>query len=229
MSTKIGKTFTPCRKLPLELRLMIWKLAKPAGRIIELNLLERSAIREEWNLDQSPQAPGQSDQAENGDESRSNASIPALLLACRESHEVASMWYPRVFQCYADNPETLKFPPAIQEPGSVSLPQTYFNFEEDTLFIHAQHTPLKSRASPRTYYTRGLPAGIRSRFLRVENLAIQLTSDQWNFNWDAHADWLARCLERGFRDLKTLTIVVDHHVLSPRWRATQGVKDVERR
>ncbi|TGO44144.1 hypothetical protein BCON_0588g00010 [Botryotinia convoluta] len=248
MSTKIGKTFTPFRKLPLELRLMIWGLAKPAGRIIELNLLERSTIKEEWNLARYPQAPDQSDHAENGDENlvrynklwgfKSNASIPALLLACRESHEVASKWYPRVFQCYADNPQILQFPPAIQGPGSVSLPQTYFNFEEDTLFItpdtfrpryNAENDEVSRRLDNRARVPGPIMSGVSRLvydpdFSRIENLAIQLTSNEWNLHWDAHAEWLARCLERGFRDLKTLTIVVDHHVLSPRWRETQGVK-----
>ncbi|TGO42757.1 hypothetical protein BHYA_0005g00220 [Botrytis hyacinthi] len=232
----------------IELRLIIWGLAKPAGRIIELDLLERSTIKEEWNLARFPQAPDQSDDAENGDENpvrynrlwgfKSNAPIPALLLACRESHGVASKWYPQVFQCYADNPEVLRFPPAIQGSSSISLPQTYFNFEEDTLFITPDtfrprfYTEI-DKATRRFYNLAQVPehtiSGVSRLvydpdFSRIKNLAIQLTSDQWNVHWDAHAEWLARCLERGFRDLKTLTIVVDHHLLFPRWRETQGVK-----
>ncbi|KAF7909888.1 uncharacterized protein EAF01_003606 [Botrytis porri] len=248
MSTKIGKTFTSFRKLPLELRLAIWELARPAGRIIELNLLERSTIKEEWNVTQFPQAPHQSDDVENGDENpitynrlwgfKSNTSIPALLLACRESHEVASKWYPRVFQCYADNPQTLRVPTAMQGPGSVSLPQTYFNFEEDTLFItpetfRPRYNAENDEISRRLDNLAGAPLSITTGvsrlvhdpdFLRIENLAIKLTSDEWTLYWDAHAEWLAQCLERGFRNLKTLTIVVDQHIPSPYWRETQGVK-----
>ncbi|THV51361.1 hypothetical protein BGAL_0113g00060 [Botrytis galanthina] len=247
MSTKIGKTFSSFQKLPLELRLIIWGLAKPAGRIIELDLLERSTIKEEWNLARFPQAPDQSDDAENGDENpvrynrlwgfKSNAPIPALLLACRESHGVAAKWYPRAFQCYADNPEVLRFPPAIQGPGSVSLPQTYFNFQEDTLFITPdtflpRFNAENDKVTRIVYSLAQVPGHTISGvsrlvydpdFSRIENLAIKLTSDQWNFQWDAHAEWLARCLERGFRDLKTLTIVVDHRLPSPP-RQTQGVK-----
>ncbi|TGO60921.1 hypothetical protein BOTNAR_0137g00210 [Botryotinia narcissicola] len=248
MSTKIGKTFTPFRKLPLELRLIIWGLAKPAGRIIELDLLERSTIKEEWNFARPPQAPDQSDDTENGDENsvrynrlwgfKSNAPIPALLLACRESHGVASKWYPRVFQCYADDPEALRFPPTVQGPGSVSLPQTYFNFEDDTLFITPDTFRPRFNAeidavTRRFYNLAQVPehtiSGVSrlvydQDFSRIRNLAIQLTSDQWDLDWDAHTEWLARFLERGFRELKTLTIVVDHHLLSPRWIEMQGVK-----
>ncbi|KAF7959730.1 hypothetical protein EAE96_001340 [Botrytis aclada] len=248
MPTKIGKTFTPFRKLPIELRLMIWKWAKPAGRIIELNLLERSTIKEEWNLARSPQTPDQSDHAQNGDEYqvrynklwgfKSNAPIPALLLACRESHKVASEWYPRVFECAADNPQRLQFPPAIQGPGSVSLPQTYFNFEEDTLFItpetfrpryYAENDEVSRRLDNRAEVPGAIISGVSRlvydpQFLKIENLAIQLISADFHMYWDAHAEWLAQCLERGFQNLKTLTVVVDQHILSPHRREIQGVK-----
>ncbi|KAK6611837.1 alkylated DNA repair protein AlkB [Botrytis cinerea] len=246
MSTKIGKTFTSFRKLPLELRLMIWELAKPAGRIIKLDLVERSAIKEEWNLNRFPPYSDQYGHAENSDENpfkynklwgfKSKTTIPALLLACHESHAVASKWYPRVFQCFSDNPQVLKFPPPLPGPGSVSLPQTYFNFKEDTLFItpktfQSRYKSENSEVSVRFDNQWRIPEAIISGvsrlaydpdFSRIENLAIQINSDELNLSWDSHAEWLARFLERGFRDLKTLTVVIDYHVPSPRWRKTQG-------
>lgn len=243
MSDEMSRTFALFPKFPPEVRLMIWNWAKPCGRIVDINQTQRSEIQEEWNL--APDAYWRNKDAEHasleGDEHsnpskynklwgyKSNTPIPALLLACRESYSVASKWYPRVFQWSA----------VSKGPGSVSIPQTYFNFEEDILFI----TPESFRAK----YTSETDAEIRynahlewnspgpilpgvSRmasdpdFSRVENLAIQIDSDDWGVPWQIQGVWLSKMLERTFCNLKTLTMVVDYCVLSPHWWHWKGVK-----
>ncbi|KAJ8068872.1 hypothetical protein OCU04_002556 [Sclerotinia nivalis] len=183
MPHQMGKTFTLFRNLPPEARLMIWDWANPPGRIIEIDQVERSVIREKWNL-VPDHNPGQTDyeEDEHGDLIRysrlwgfkSNAPIPALL-ACHESHGVASKWYPQVFQCSNAN----------IGPGILGM-------------------------------------AVEPDFSRVENLAVEIDSE-W-LCWDTQVEWLAKVLERTFCNLKTLTIVVEYCVLSPRWRKWLGVK-----
>ncbi|ESZ95144.1 hypothetical protein SBOR_4476 [Sclerotinia borealis F-4128] len=232
------KRFKHFRKLSTEVRLMIWKFGKPSGRIVDIRQIQRRVIREEWNLaqqeaywrDNDPEKCGY-EEDEHGDlvkysklwGFRSDAPIPGILLACRESHEVAMKWYPRVFKCSGDN----------EGPGSVSIPQTYFNHQEDTLLVSQEtfapkyldetDATISYNLDERGIDPEPVLSGISDLaaepdFTSIENLAMVVTPDDKYVPWGALSGWLWKILARTFRNLKTFTIVVDYCVSSPHWR-----------
>ncbi|KAI9641694.1 hypothetical protein NHQ30_009550 [Ciborinia camelliae] len=238
MSEQMGRTFTLFPKLPPEIRIVIWTLAKPAGRIIEINQIERSPIKEEWNQVQEEYWRDDNPDIRDYEEDehvelveynrlwgfQSNASIPALLLACRESHHVASKWFERVFTCSGD----------VMGPGSSSIPQTYFNYQEDTLLITPDTFSDKNidGTDQLISYELGVDGmmllsmltgittdmGLEPDFARVENLALVLDDDnEWYPGWDSLLDCLAEILERTFSNLKTFTIVTGYYISSLHW------------
>jgi hypothetical protein len=73
----------PCfGHLPLEIRLLIWKYARPDPRVVRLA----------WSK-LPPKAPAWSSCPELWRTNYSEAPIPAMLHACSESRQVALKWY----------------------------------------------------------------------------------------------------------------------------------------
>ncbi|KAE8451998.1 hypothetical protein EG329_002163 [Mollisiaceae sp. DMI_Dod_QoI] len=70
---QLGKTFTVFRKLPIELRYMIWTMSLPGQRVLEIKRLH----------EEDDSAP----------EYRSAARIPTALHVCRESRKLAQRSY----------------------------------------------------------------------------------------------------------------------------------------
>jgi 2EXR family len=79
-------TFTCFGRLPAELRVLIWELARHGPRVVRLA----------WSKD-PPKAPSWSRFPELYRANYSSAPIPAMLHACSESRQVALKWYQLLF------------------------------------------------------------------------------------------------------------------------------------
>ncbi|RDL37337.1 uncharacterized protein BP5553_04770 [Venustampulla echinocandica] len=93
-------------KLPAELRLMIWKFARPEGRIIRIKPRSKRHLRLKHTSPLEMRAL------------YSTAKVPAMLHACLESRVVAQKWY------------KLSFGTTLY-----GEPQTYFDYEQDEVLV----------------------------------------------------------------------------------------------
>ena len=131
---------------------------------------------------------------------KSDCTTPTILFACRESFQVASQFYSPAFSCRVGRFK--------------SIPQTYFDFRRDTLYI-----------DNRIYERQFTDAGIfeiglqalwnRQELAKVQNLALGANvydlrdgDDDGDDDGDL-ASWLAKTLGY-FSKVKNLTIVVEH-------------------
>jgi hypothetical protein len=139
-SAEIG-TFPKFSRLPIEIRLMIWKAALPGPRVLDMRLLSLKKTRSEWDHENEKGggnsflwekyssgvgSPGEicsisNDHKPDGNPPlfgiRSQCKNPAILFVNKEAHSVAAKRYEKVFS------------------NDESLPETYFDFENDTLYI----------------------------------------------------------------------------------------------
>jgi hypothetical protein len=126
----------------------------------------------------------------------SESETPAVLLACKESRNVASDVYTRAFSL----------------PGF--LPHTYFDFHVDTLYLTPLTVPELRCFRMKEQFTNDIKRGVEfSDLARVEHLALE-----WNgclvypTNTDAGilVIWLY-ALHQLFPNLKSLTIAPEHY------------------
>jgi hypothetical protein len=100
-----AKTFTCFQRLPTELRLLIWKHARPDPRIVRLDWSKQDPRQVDWLFGSYLECYNYSREP-----------IPAMLHACAESRQVALEWY------------QLALPPIASQP------RTYFDFNADYLY-----------------------------------------------------------------------------------------------
>ena len=96
--------------LPRELRLLIWKYARPDPRVIRLAWSKRS-----------PKAPKRCSYPKYWRANYSEAPIPAMLHACSESRQVALGWYRLAFR------------------RGQAKPRVYFDFSADILHVGCRY------------------------------------------------------------------------------------------
>lgn len=133
----------------------------------------------------------------------SDISTPQNLLACREASEVVAKHYTRAFAC------------------PLSIPQTYFNFDLDTLYlrydtfngIYKQPVTSPSTWSNAVRMVEALYAGFgiedTDNVRKVRRLAILLDEDEDEELWKYR---VVRRLLRIFPCLQTLYLVINHLV-----------------
>jgi hypothetical protein len=136
--------------LPQEIRTVIWKLALPDPRIV---LLKQVKLR--------PIDSGSQDDDDDGDVLlgfKSDLPVPVLLLVCRESHAIASRYYTKTFTC--TNGET-----------HIAIPQTYFDYEHDILYLDQKGSFRTAENGHSTFYNHLFDLD-REEVKRVRNLAL---------------------------------------------------------
>ena len=174
------QTFTKFNDLPKELRLQIWELAIPGPRLVYLSSLSTF---------------------------KSHAPVPSLILACKESFEVASRRYSRTAS------------------GRCGMRETYFDFERDILFVdlrsfgQAGYHAGKDTTAWKAAWARTTPHR-RS----IQNLCLGTDSLDYYVENGYEAEVIATLA--CFGDLKTLTLAIDHTVI-PSKRATSSLEFVD--
>jgi len=223
------KTFARFNDLPKEVRLIVWELALE-GRVVNIMQKPRKTTVMDWERANS--ATRREDILEaaglvsgdywferdmhimyGGEEYEGKPttldhslptqnlagvvsnSIPPLLLACREAFDIATQHYERIFTCFG------------------AFPQTYFNFQLDTLYIRYDTFDIhrKQDMDGILESVNGL-FGIQDveNFRKVEKLAVLLdpitANDPINFYrwWDE--------FQICFAGIKDLYLVVQHFV-----------------
>lgn len=119
---------------------------------------------------------------------RSDTPIPSMLLACRESNEVASRFYKPAFTIIP------------------ALPQTYFDFDRDTLYLRRNFI-----SPPENFYwvhqVLRLLADTDELF-RVKNLAVHFDDQLGGYD---HVEEIIANYCRHFGGLERLTLVMLDH------------------
>ena len=113
-------TFTCFGRLPTELRLQIWKYARPDPRVVRVSRSKNSLDIPDWLKDRTNPIIEVPDKTIIDHFCRINYSktpIPAMLHACTESRQVALGWYKLDFQSIN------------------AKPRVYFDFDADYLYI----------------------------------------------------------------------------------------------
>ncbi|KAF8861544.1 hypothetical protein BDZ45DRAFT_258901 [Acephala macrosclerotiorum] len=115
-----GTMFTLFNRLPVELRLKIWEAALPGPRVVNIRekRLKKPRQPEREHIEEtSPDFDLPTFSRYNPVGLTSDSEAPSLLFTCRESYNVASKFY------------VLSFTQAT------SIPETYFDFHKDTLYL----------------------------------------------------------------------------------------------
>jgi hypothetical protein len=231
-------------KLPTEIRLMIWKAALPGPRIVEINIgklkhtLEDREV-EDANAEESTNSiweqflpfddqegeeevrpmPGEPaanqkavDEARRTENEsapaetpillgiRSGCEPPAVLFVNREAHEVAAKYFERAF------------------PSDVALPQTWFNFDLDTLYIRYDKFN-KQVLSTHEGVIEAIRALLRYEdFVRIKNLALMISLQENTHSYADLAEEVAEMLSI-FQGVQSLTISFHHYERDPNDRS----------
>lgn len=120
-----GETFYPFKRLPIELRNMIWCLTLQP-RVVEMH----------WKPIQAEQDPDEANTLDPNDINHyySRATLPTALQTCRDSRDAVLPFYPL---CFASRTHE---------------PKTRFNLSIDTLYLHCRfdwyEVPAGSELSP---------------------------------------------------------------------------------
>lgn len=215
---KSTTTFTRFKELPLEVRLMIWKLAIPGPRIVDLRMKELAMTVGDWKEEEHARIEHPRDrqfdvtrqiiQENYRHDSQSMPGFwspclpPALLLVCQESHHVASEIYTKTFASVA------------------GIAETYFDSKKDILYLQCDN-----------FYTYGFPNFCNSTcsfvdlpqhlhvlydqdFLAsIENLALLYyvpKQDRISYHMQNIAVTIEYLLRHWFTGLKKLTLIADH-------------------
>jgi len=221
-------------KLPIELRLVIWEQALPGPRVVNLTRKKLKKTVGDWERENGANrrediflAAGMSSAEvfldlhkiynpndEGNGKTRlspkdsnavelagfeSNTEPPNILFACRESRDLALKHYQLAFSSFG------------------SIPQTYFDFSLDTLYIRGENFLLNDTVSNEPNVSildgvRGLWGLKAMDLLQVRRLAIEVDTEADDFNdWGDDREAFISNLLQDVRELETLTIVVDHN------------------
>ena len=188
---------------------MVWELALPGPRVVAIR--ERALRRAYLELkldDGKGQTP---DETSSNDEAASEASKywsqddhdddcelptglkpnpgpPEISFVCRESFAVTLKYYKCVFST------------------SQSMPATYFDFSQDTLYLRPDTFPSETLTEGLEAMLEGLIKIQDNNNLHlVQNLALLLCDEDRNFDFE---EWLADMLSH-FRRVKTLILVLE--------------------
>lgn len=112
MAAAIDHSFPQFSRMPKEIRLLIWEMALPDPRVV--------------TIESKPMKKAAADESSRGFFEfmspigiTSDSSPPHILLACREAFSVVSKFYEPVFCIFN------------------SFPETYFNFDLDTVYLNS--------------------------------------------------------------------------------------------
>lgn len=227
-------------RLPIEIRLSIWEFSFPGPRILKIIERPLKMTFTDWWKGEAPdeyanwqnwmtriKAPGDED-TELGKSMvsvskwvenynvifgrTSNSVIPAMLLACKESHMSASKFYKRAF---------------FASSGAIKGPGTFVDFERDTIYIDLETLTWKGITEPiaETDTEGGSPkASIEKRleevitfgdYDKVKHLAIPLFFDDKfvghpSYRLNVHTRVL--CQSVFFPQAEDLTLVVNDDI-----------------
>jgi hypothetical protein len=201
------KIFTKFKDLPKEIRLLIWTFALPGPRVVYLKQYALAAdvamVRDirAGNIVGTTSLDGIKDDRGGLDSLwgfRSPTPIPALLLACHESFEVASRSYSRQFSALG------------------AIPQTYFDFDRDILFIDT-----------RSFTTKAVPHLMKDGgyMFREAHLVqhLLLGTDVINNSLEPNCEYTVVTALGFFGNIKILSLAVDHYT----FREEDDASDLE--
>jgi hypothetical protein len=189
-----GPTFTIFNRLPIEVRLQIWEAALPGPRLINIKEKRLRKTKREHIAETCPDLDPATFPPDNLLGVTSDSKAPSVLFACRESYSVASKVYVPSF-AFAD-----------------SIPETYFDFRRDTLYLSCNKFGLFYEDVEGSWYKTGDELQRlydRVNLGRVQNLAILLHPDPEEGARVAQPPDLALFLLL-FGNVKYLTFVVGH-------------------
>jgi hypothetical protein len=204
-------------KLPIEIRMMIWKYALPGPRIVDIRLLALKKTQSEWDEEHGQGVDPYSymwdemltglgsgemyniehDHQPDGKPAligaRSYCRNPSIIFVNKEAHEVAAKNYQKAFS------------------STASVPETYFDFENDTLYI--PYPKLNARAVAAQGLQRTMLSNLRKLdpkdTIKVKKLAILPFPGMLSHR--LLEDEVAELLLSVFPNVEIFTIVADHH------------------
>jgi hypothetical protein len=199
-------------KLPREIRLLIWEFAVPGPRIVPLVQRVVKAVEEEWNriLDDDSCKPeyGSDDgglmyineKAEYGDYYnlrgfQSDIPAPSILFVNCEAYNVASKHYTKTFSIVQPNSH------GKYDEDHTTLPETWFDYENDILFLDF-FTTFRNFLASHMF----LVDFLSEEALKVQNLAITVDHN-WLLEFEHLETFLGGMLVR-FAKLKNLYVVI---------------------